>query len=322
MDQESLSASDAGRLSEELLGALARCDEALGSATPVLRHLVSNSESSLFHEEVLARVRGMLDHLGTQMLRRYLDAAGRRPDERIPLDRLDALVVALANDQALLSHLHSLAIEWRTTQRFTERRSAEMVLTPLIQELVGADERETAQLAMALLTAQARFAQHARRLQVELKELPGDLLNVCLKTMRKVMDNRAQTRRDVQLAIRQMQEEYDEASTRLGLANLIVSSGKIRDAALDPEHAGIPLFATALAQACGLRRDIVVLGIAEGQAPRLGLMLRAAALDQRRVERTVLLVHPEARLPAGLAAIDRHTAADLLSRGSAAGAGR
>ena len=89
MSEETLTTGANGTVSDELRGALQRCDQALSSSGPVLRHLVANSESSLFHEEVLARVRGMLDHLGTQMLRRYLDTAGHANDEPIPLDRLD-----------------------------------------------------------------------------------------------------------------------------------------------------------------------------------------------------------------------------------------
>ena len=188
MSEETLTTGANGTVSDELRGALQRCDQALSSSAPVLRHLVANSESSLFHEEVLARVRGMLDHLGTQMLRRYLDTAGHANDEPIPLDRLDALVTALAEDQDLLSHLHALSIEWRLAQRFAERRSTELVLTPLVKELVGSDKPETARLAMAFLTAQARFAQHARRMQVELGELPGELLNFCLTSLRKAVD--------------------------------------------------------------------------------------------------------------------------------------
>lgn len=322
MDPKSLSSAADGQLPEELRGALARCERVLQSSAPVLRHLVGNSESSLFHEEVLARVRGMLDHLGSQMLRRYLDMAGRGEDEPIPLAELDALVMALSDDEALLAHLHASAIEWRITQRLSERRSTEIVLTPLVQELVGSDDADTARLAMNFLTAQARFAQHARRLQVELGELPSDLLNTCLKSLRRVVGQRADARRDVQMAIRKIQDGFDEAATRLGLGHRLVHDGATRDAALDPEHAGIPLFATALAEASGVPRDVVMLGIAEGQAPRLGLMLRAAGLDRRQVERTVLMLHPDARLPDGLGEIDRHTAGRLLKLGTSGKGGR
>lgn len=326
MDPKSLSSAADGQLPEELpkelRGALARCEQVLQSSVPVLRHLVGNSESSLFHEEVLARVRGMLDHLGSQMLRRYLDMAGRGEDEPIPLAELDALVTALLDDEALLAHVHAAAIEWRITQRLAERRSSEIVLTPLVQELVGSENADTARLGMNFLTAQARFAQHARRLQLELGELPSDLLNSCLKSLRRVAGNRADARRDVQMAIRKIQDSFDEGATRLGLASRLVTGTPTRAAALDPEHAGIPLFAAALAEASGVSRDVVMLGIAEGQAPRLGLMLRAAALDRRQVERTVLMLHPDARLPEGLGEIDRHTAASLLKAGPAGTGGR
>ncbi|MEO1921078.1 MAG: hypothetical protein ABGW84_04235 [Sphingomonadaceae bacterium] len=322
MSEETLTTGANGNVSDELRGALQRCDQALSSSAPVLRHLVANSESSLFHEEVLARVRGMLDHLGTQMLRRYLDTAGHANDEPIPLDRLDALVTALAEDQDLLSHLHALSIEWRLAQRFAERRSTELVLTPLVKELVGSDKPETARLAMAFLTAQARFAQHARRMQVELGELPGELLNFCLTSLRKAVDRQADSRRHVQLAIRSVQDSYDEGHTRHGVGNLLVYDDATRDAALDPEQAGIALFVTALARASGVSRDNATLGVAEGQAPRLGLMLHAAGRDRQQVERTVLLIHPDARLPEGLGEIDQHSALKLLGGNARGVAGK
>lgn len=321
MSEETLSTGANGQMSDELRGALQRCDQALVSSPPVLRHLVANSESSLFHEEVLARVRGMLDHLGTQMLRRFLDTAGRPADEPVPLDRLDALVTTLAEDQGLLSHLHALSIEWRLTQRFSERRATEVVLSPLVKELVGSPDAETARLSMAFLTSQARFAQHARRMQVELGELPGELLNFCLTSLRKAVSRQADSRRDVQMAIRAVQGTYDEGHTRHGLANQLVHDEATRDPSLDPEQAGIALFITALAKAAGLSRDSATLGVTEGQAPRLGLMLRAAGRDRQQVERTVLLIHPDARLPEGLGGIDQHTALKLLggtSRGAKA----
>ena len=124
----------------------------------------------------------------------------------------------------------------------------------------------------------------------------------------------------MQLAIRTVQDTYDEGNTRHGLGNLLVLDDDTRDAALDPEQAGIALFTTALAKATGLTRDSATLGVTEGQAPRLGLMLRAAGRDRQQVERTVLLIHPDARLPEGLGEIDRHTALKLLS-GSSPGTG-
>ena len=103
---------------------------------------------------------------------------------------------------------------------------------------------------------------------------------------------------------------------------MLVYDDATRDAALDPEQAGIALFVTALARASGVSRDNATLGVAEGQAPRLGLMLRAAGRDRQQVERTVLLIHPDARLPEGLGEIDQHSALKLLGGNARGVAGK
>lgn len=313
MDPGHLSSSKEAGSPTALRDALARCERALGSVGPLLRHLVADSDSSLFHEEVLARVRGMLDALAERLLRQFLDASGAGPEERVPVASLDFLTRSLADQPALLDHLHALAIEWRLTQKLSERHAVERVLSPLVQSLVGSEDDDIAQTAMGFLAAQARFVQSAQRMQIEPGELPADLLHASLTVLRKTVGSRAESRRAVQSAIRHVQDSYDEAKTRLGLAAALLSRTGLGEEALDPENAGFALFATALAQASDQSREHTVLGATEGQAVRLALMLRAAGCDQQRSERILLALYREFSLPDGFADLDRHRAAALLA---------
>ena len=63
---------------------------------------------------------------------------------------------ALAGSSALLSHVHSLALEWQLTERLQSRIALDPVLPPLVQALIASPEPATAELAMQFLAAQAR----------------------------------------------------------------------------------------------------------------------------------------------------------------------
>ena len=153
-----------------LRGELARSDRALAGVGPVLRHLLVSEGQSLLSDAVVARVRGMLSNLAAQML-----------GNSAAVGVLDEAAGRLAEDAALLGHLHALALESQLTERFAHRLSLDPVLSPLLQELIAADEPAVATLAMNSLTAQARFIQGQRRMELPLSELPAHLLDKVLR---------------------------------------------------------------------------------------------------------------------------------------------
>ena len=59
-------------LQDELLQA----DDMIDSAGPILRHLLANNDHSMFSDEIVARVRGMIAHLARQLLHAQADADG------------------------------------------------------------------------------------------------------------------------------------------------------------------------------------------------------------------------------------------------------
>lgn len=291
---------------------LARETRALTAVVPVLRHLLASEAPALVSDAILARVRGMILDLAAQLLAAM---AGRDPATRwpAPADEAarDRIAERLTGDEALLAFCHALAAESLIAERLQQRRAIDPVLSPLLQELIASEDPATASLAMQVLAAQSRFVQGQRRMELPLAELPAELFHALVA--------RAQADAPEGGALVRLQAGYDEANGRLGLiARLVAAMRRGAVAALGIEHAGLALFAGALAAAARCPRGAVVLACHEGQGLRLGLMLRAAGLDPAAIERQLELVEPAGRLTRALAEITPERAAALVAGGNAA----
>lgn len=291
---------------------LARGDALLGTVAPVLRHLIANEDHSFFGDDVIARTRGMLSDLSWQLLAAMADAAGEVAPASPAPETLDVVAALLAAQPGLLAHLHALAIEWQLTERLEARMSLDPVLTPLLQALISSADPDVARPAMALLAAQARFAQAQRRMQLPLGELPGDLLHGALLALQQAVgeahhDNAA-------AAAAAIRKGYDEARGRLGLvARLVSGLGGGISVALIITHAGVAIFLSALALASGQDRETATLATNEGQPLRLALGLRAAGLKPGMVREQLAVLHPEVTLPAALDQLSTDRAMALLA---------
>ncbi len=264
---------------------VARGDAVIGSVGPVLRHLLTHGDQALFGDDIMARLRAMLGDLARQVAPDGLGVADLTP--------------RLVDIPGLLAHLHGLALEWSTAVRLQDRIGLDPVLSPLMQALVASSDAETSALAMQALAAQARFAQGARRMQLALRELPAELFHDVSALAAEPQDLRA---------------GYDEAGSRLALlARLVSGLGAGSVAALALDHAGVALFAGALAQAGGLARDHAVLAMQEGQQARLALALRAGGLGVPAIAQVVHLLHPLGAMPEGLARIHAERAGEILA---------
>jgi hypothetical protein len=143
-----------------------------------------------------------------------------------------------------------------------------------------------------------------------LGELPGDLLHDALRTIRE----EASDQESAVAAERRLRDAYDESRGRLGLmTRLVMRLGKNAPRALDVGHAGLSLFATALAMASGQRRDLTVLSFSRRQSARLALAMRAAGLKQPAVEAQFLYLLPDVALPEGFDRLVAGRAAALLA---------
>lgn len=286
---------------------LAQGDVALGGIAPVLRHLLASDDHSAFSDEIVARVRGMTADVARQLL-----AALSEGDARSDEQAVDALAELLTGSATFLCHVHTLALEWRLTERLQARLALDPVLSPLLQALIGSTDAATSGLAMNLLAAQARFGQAQRRMQLPLGELPGDLLHGALIALRTHAGPSAEA--EAERADKAIRGDYDEGASRLGLISRVVTGlGGGVIAALQVGHAGAAVFLTALAVASGQDRDTAVLATSEGQSARLALALRAAGLKPQAIEEQFLALHPGTPLPEGLDRVAAHRAAEMLS---------
>lgn len=286
---------------------LAQGDAFLESAAPIMRHLVAGEHSDAFADEIVARVRGGVNDLAAQLLAAI--AATSDPARRDP-NTFDELCEALLRLPGLLGHLHALALEWQLTERLQIRQALDPALPPLLQALLASEDAATSEVAMHLLAAQARFAQTQRRMQFPLHELPADLLHGALIALRGVAGP-ASRAGEAEATLR---SGYDESQSRLALAaRLVAGMGGGAVAALAVPHAGVALFATALAMASGQDRNVVLLSLGGGFAARLALALKAAGMKLEAIRAQVQLLLPDAPAGAQWDRIRSDRAADLLA---------
>jgi len=315
MTDNSAQAISADAVSVVLRDELAHGDALIGTISPILRHLLANDEHSVFGDEIIARVRGMISDVARQLLDQLAAAAGNEDERDHAPARIHALVDGLVAHAGFLGHIHALALEWQLTERLQARLALDPVLSPLIQALIASSEPSVASSGMSLLSSQARWVQNQRRMQLPIAELPGDLLHAAVLAMRGQagMDEDGQVvAAGAEQAIR---ASYDEGRSRLGLiARMITGMGGGATAALSIAHAGVAMFLSALAMASGQDRDMAVLATNEGQLARLALALRAAGLRPQAIEEQFVSLHPEVALPPGFEQLGADYAAALLAR--------
>jgi hypothetical protein len=297
---------------------LAQGDAQIASIAPILRHLLANDEHSVFGDEVIARVRGMLGDVARQLLDALAEARGEGHDLDHPNPEVDALVTALAGIAGFLTHVHALALEWQLTERLQARLALDPVVSPLLQALIASNEPPTAAAAMALLAQQARFAQNQRRMQLPLTELPGDLFHGALITLQNHSHADTAAHAAVDQAVAHIRKDFDESRNRLGLiSRLVAGMGGGASAALSIAHAGTAIFLSALAMASGHDRDLAVLSTNESQIARFALALRAAGLKPQSIDEQFAALHPEVTLPDGFENLGTDRAAALLAHSPA-----
>jgi hypothetical protein len=299
-DQSSLPGVEGPMLAE-----FAREERARAALGVVLPHLVSADDAPVLGEEAVVRTRALLSALAADLLG-GLGEAGL-------VDNHVALVAELAGRPLLLAHCHALVLEGQAAERLAAR-GLDPVLSPAFETWLAAD-RDTAALAMTALTAQARFTCRQRRMEAVAAELPAEAMHEALLALGAVAGEAGEA------AATELRAHYDESRTRLALlARLALATDDPAAPLLDPQAAGLALFATALAQRAGVAREEAVLAAAVGQELRLGLLLRAAGVAPGPAQAAMAVVHPDAELPQPWAELAEDRAAALLA-GDDEGAG-
>ncbi len=292
------SGAPASALPLALVEDLAAARGAAANVVPILRHLLRSDDNSIFSDEIVARVRGLFLDVARQLVIALAGATGHAEPEAWAHQAADELAHVLADNPVFLEHFHTLALEWQWTARLEGRCGIDPVLPPLVQARMASSDRGVSAGAMDFLTAQARFCQNLRRMQLPLEELPGDLLYIALMTLRAHVGTDGQADSYALIAERSVRSRMDETRARLArMAGLLDAMGDGAGAALDIDKAGTALFLTALARGAGLSREAAIMATTDSQLPRLLLALRACGLAPGAVTATALVFHPDARLP-------------------------
>ena len=312
MNTTARSQSSEAAVEAALRDELARGDIVLGTIGPVLGHLLANQDHSLFSDEIVSRVRGMVGDLARQMLVAQAHAAGAVDLHGVAEEGAPALATALLRNERLVQHCHALAIEWQLTARLEARNAIDPVLSPLLQALIASDDAATASVAMAALAAQARFVQLQRRMELPLGELPADHFHQAMTIwLERVAPADAEASMN---AASQLRRDYDESAGRLGLLNRLVHAmGAGAFAALSIGHAGTAIFLSALASATHQDRALTVIATNDQQVARLALSLRAAGLKPKSIEEQFHYIHPDVALSEAFGSLGSDRASTLLA---------
>jgi hypothetical protein len=283
-----------------------------GTAVPILRHLIGAGDLSIFSEETVARIRGMLADVARQLLDALVGDEGHRvhsPGE------VEVVGHALLDNTALVTHLHALTLEWQLTERLQGRLGLDPVASPLLQRALVSTQPLARSEAAAFLSTQVRWCHAQRGMGLPLAELPAELLDIALYTLRTLAGFEPALAERAGVVEDELRRSHDEASTRIGLATKLLAtlSQEGGHQGLSISDAGVPLFLTAVATASNQSRDSVLRYTHRSQAVRLALAFRAAGLDDREVRAQVAAFDPSCALPDGLAQIDAVEAAAILS---------
>ncbi len=314
MIYDATSVTGSGQIEAILRQELVRGDVALAGVAPVLTHLLAGTGQSLISDAVVAQMRGMLGDIAEQLLRTLQMAATDHGDSGSTVDpeKIDALSQRFVSSTVILSHAYALAVESHFAILLEERVGIDPVLSPLLQELIASDQDETAELAMSAMAAQARFMQAQRRMNLPAAELPSELFHQVLSIWRRFA--REVSPDLLEKAEQVLRSQHDETTSRLGLFSRLVTSMKGGvHAALSIDHAGISLFASAIASVTRQPRELAVLACHEGQVARLALTLRGAGVKPEEIARQIALIHPEMTLPDGFQDIGSRQALSMLS---------
>jgi hypothetical protein len=117
---------------EVLREKLAHGDAMTDTVVPVLRHLLANDGNSIFSDEVVASVRGMLTDIARQLLDKLTELSGDNERHDHDQDETAALTDAFIESSAFVGHVHALALESQLAHRLHAKLAMDPVLPPLI----------------------------------------------------------------------------------------------------------------------------------------------------------------------------------------------
>lgn len=249
----------------------------LAATHAILGQAVLAGASSLFTDEVVARVAAMLRHHATRLLQL---ARGEGSQAAV-----EALMAELVAQPGVVGHVHALALEFVMGERLKARVALDPVAPPLIARLLAGEVAPTGH-GWRVLAAQARFVEASRRMEVPPAEIGVELLPERNKAAG------AATSPAFRLTAAPAGRDNRQALLREAVRGW---DGDRREL-LDLARAGIGLFAAALANAVGVERDHVLLAAAGGEERLVAGLLEAAGLALPAVQRQLLCLRLHAAL--------------------------
>ena len=279
--------------------ALQRADDILANSRPVLSQLLVAPDLSMFSDEIVARIRGMAHDLVRQLLRAQTEAAGSGGNQPFAREYQTGLVERLLDNAELVDHFHGLAMEWQLIRKMEAQAGQDPVLSALLQQLIASEVDAVASTAMTALSAQARYVQYQRRMELPLVELPADLFHTALLEWREYSNG--PTSDTMIRAEAKLRNAYDEGATRIALFDRLIAGLDRRwSSTLDIEHSGVGLFLSILTFLSGQSRTVSALSTSESQIVRLALALRHAGLTGDEIRKQVSIIHRHRELPLDL----------------------
>jgi hypothetical protein len=158
---------------------------------------------------------------------------------------------------------------------------------------MASHDRELAELARRVFSAQSSFMHHTKRFQLPLGELPAELLDSGIEALTGL--HASQSRQGArERAAQSLRSVFREGRSRLALiARLLHEMGEAGSAALRLPHAGVGLFFSAMATLVGVERHMVALATSEDQYAHLTVMLDAAGLNVPQIREQLVTIHPD-----------------------------
>lgn len=310
MSEETITGLSADSVEKRLRAQLAQAEAMLATAPEILRHLLAYGNSTLFSEEVIAHMRGMVAHIARQLLYALAQKTSQRDAAGFADERQRTLASALLEDAALMSYAHALVLEADLAARMQMRSGIDPVLCPLLQELTASEEASLSAAAMHALAAQARFMQRHKRMELPLNELPADLFDAAIA---KLVGTNGDIAVDVPQLAAELRGGFDDAAMRTAQMSSLLKFSEVAVRSLAIEDAGPSLFITALAAATEQARELIMLTLSENQMARLAITMRAAGLTQADIERQLLYLYPQAVPPEQLGAVTIERASEILA---------
>ena len=138
-----------------------------------LSDVIGSRVSVLLQDGMIARTCGLLTHLASQLM----VAPANLADPEACYKRQLAVLASLIDHQDLVVYCHALALEYHQIYQLKYNVDLDLLLSPMMQDLVTSSDQETAQLAAEVLASQMSFLSDMTHMRLLISNLPSNLVS-------------------------------------------------------------------------------------------------------------------------------------------------